>query len=82
MENQKKKVFVVTVTNTATYVIKAADEGDAVDLAMDYFSERIPETSTRLANSDGNLIERKKEKRRNPLLFLYLNNKKIYYLTY
>ncbi len=52
MENQKKKVFVVTVTNTATYVIKAADEGDAVDLAMDYFSERIPETSTRLANSD------------------------------
>ena len=37
------KNYMVTVTDTATYVIRAASEEAAKNIALDYFNERTPD---------------------------------------
>ena len=39
-----KKTYKITVTDTATYYIKADDMDAAEDLAIEWFGERDPET--------------------------------------
>ena len=48
---QEKNTYVVTVTDTATYVIRADSEEFAKTMAMDYFSERTPTVTSEVDNT-------------------------------
>ena len=37
-----KKNWLITITDTATYIIKAESQEEAEDLAVEWFSERKP----------------------------------------
>lgn len=41
-----KKTYKITVTDTATYYIKAEDIDDATELAVEWFGEREPDVKT------------------------------------
>ena len=41
-EQESEKVFTVTVTDTATYTIRAKTKEQAINEAWDWFNERIP----------------------------------------
>lgn len=42
-DNSLKETYKITVTDTATYYIKADDMEDAIDIAVEWFSEREPD---------------------------------------
>lgn len=48
---QEKNTYVVTVTDTATYVIRADSEDFAKAMAMEYFSERTPTVTSEIDNT-------------------------------
>lgn len=37
--------YKITLTDTATYIVKAKDEDEAIDMAYEWFSERVPDTT-------------------------------------
>lgn len=47
-----KKNYMVTVTDSATYVIRAASEEDAINLAKDYFEERDPDYEVEITDEE------------------------------
>lgn len=47
-----KNIYLVTVTDTVTYAIKAESKEAAEDLAVEWFSEREPDVKTEIDNSE------------------------------
>ena len=47
-----KNTYKITVTDTATYYIKAENEGDAIDRAIDWFGEREPDIDVEVTTEE------------------------------
>lgn len=47
-----KNTYVITVTDIATYTIRAASQEEAEDLAVEWFSEREPDIQVEIDNSE------------------------------
>lgn len=52
-----KNVYIITVTDTATYAIKSASREMAEDLAVEYFSERNPSIKVEISNNEEPEVE-------------------------
>lgn len=52
-----KDVYIITVSDSATYAIKAANREDAEYLALEYFDEREPDVEVEIDNDEEPDIE-------------------------
>lgn len=48
----EKKVYRITLTDTAIYTIKSSSEENALELALDWFSEREPSVKVEVVDDE------------------------------